>query len=367
MGIPFNPGDKVHFDSTIHLSKSQISEIADQLRKYGGTSFIIVKAGKNISNDTPQKLGATGGIKEISIHKLINSVKAQRRFLEASQDGLIGFQNSNGRRALTNKGAKMLSNLRSGQSTRSADSTKKNQIKANGAKETLNISDSSRSKYEKISATSNYDPREIDEASVEIDEAPVNKELDEDEAVSNIDIISEEDYAKFLAQINKIATFKSDTEKESGPTEKITSSALSNEKLIQSKTAARLAAPKHIEKIKHSDRGEVDQLDLKANKENARLAAASKKDELAAEKKRQFIKKDLAKTELRSEELDQALIVDDEINKSTLNEMLANNEINEDAKKRLSGAANIDERLLTDMLKEQLIDIQAYNKIIKSP
>lgn len=365
-----------HSGDSYNPRKSQMKALENYLNTSESTSFLIISNTNRLSKGTLETGKKTHAFtyqnEVIDMAALEGNDALGNAVIDAIRGGTFGTLGKNGRMALTAKYKELLTKAnsiipkrRSTIQDKEKSSTETDKNESRGELETHNPT---ASKNERTSAVRIEDSSEA--ASNEdlgvLEEEAINEEINEGELDTEYDEISQEEYEKFLGQINKIMNLERDTEKKSGTTGKTASRALPREELEKSNATARLASPIHIEETK-SSRGKVDLSDLGAEKENDRVAAAFEKDELAADKRRQFIKTDLAKTEVKLEKLDQALIVDDEINKSNLNEMLENNEISEDAKNRLSKSGNIDEKLLTNMLKENLIDIQAYNKIIKSP
>jgi hypothetical protein len=347
----------------------EFQAFAALLNLEGGTSFIYAKPtaqrGELQTGNTTRRFTY---LSKVGIKEMEESDAVRSQFFEAFRNGVAGIQRSNGRLALTGKASNILSKVNFAILNRRRQS---NQALA-AIEEDQSTKSMDKSKTKTVASASNPKVDEIEQNSAEIEQNSeeighkVDSDIDEQEAeqVSEFDIISEEVYAKFLAQINKITNPEKETDKDESLSSKDNSSNnLSTQKTYRKQTKSRTLT-KPINKTEHISSTETDDSARIIGKEGKRRRAAEEKDEIADQKKRDFIKSDIKKAEIKTKSVNDSLIIDQDINELELKKMLHNNEINKAAMDRLLECANLDGKFLKNMHEEGLINIDAYKKLM---
>lgn len=328
-----------------------------------GQDFVIIK---KENTDEIRKGQPTTKI-EAARHKItdLSDDMIRNAFMEALFEGkgLVGFLQGN--KLAFGKGAELLSQrnvvITARRQPRDQEDTT-TQSAANRRQSSLKAKDVVTSQDEDSNKSqSSTEPMFLDEELVSADE-----DAGEVESFTSFEIIPDEIYQRFLAQFKKLIQ-PDRSERESAP-HRASQSAASIIKEDISKTTKRLTSPTQMKSEKQTSTKEegVEKSEKRGIEERARATAAKEKDEKAKEKLRRFIETDLAKTENKAAEINRGSISHQEIDKAILDEMLENNEISEEAMKKIIDCANVDEKFLDDMLKAQppLIDNRAYDKLM---
>lgn len=364
------------------ISRELNSSMVNFLKNQRSVSFVVIdpESSRNILAGKERQFTPLT-LKKYSTNDL-SDARAGMEILDALREGSLGIQHEDGKVAFKDKYSQMLAKAKvviaassfsshlkkskkegsSGIENRQTNASPEEPQGLEGSQVAEESTDLKKTKHAEFRGNAQKIP----------EEAEIDEENEEIETISNFDVISDEDYSRFLAQINKIMDLESHKED------------ISTDKTDQ-KGGRTLMMPRDFRKNKNSNnqiqkpviakkassQDREDEISERvAGEREARLEASHKRDEKAAEKKRLFIKSDLTKSEIRSSEVVDSVKVDSiknekDIDKSVLNDMLKNNEISEEAKKVIETSANIDETFLGVMLKENLINIEAYNKFIK--
>lgn len=376
-----------------HRTESQMSIITELLKSQGGSSsydsFVILP---ETAAESPGRQRKISHIEAELLHvrDLCRSEAIRTRFINAIQRGRVGFQTANNQLTFSRKCAEWLSDAniavtalrrRTSVASEKEEPVKKQEkhVESSHTKEeTSQISSSKKVQQEHSQETSAH---ELDKDVVEV------------ESFTEFGVISDEVYAKFLLQFNKISTTVGKPDKETLAEVSVDMESTENAAVAKAKAKSsfRLTLAKRLlEAGKHHSIAEkrTDQMAKRIIKKEIRFLAGLEKDELAAKKMREFIKTDLTKSEIKSTNINRAsntdgerskatldkIVKDDEIteagmskmleineiNEAALNKMLENNEITEAAMHALLTHKNIDEKFLKSLLEKELISENAY-------
>ncbi|MBA3816712.1 MAG: hypothetical protein H0X29_09400 [Parachlamydiaceae bacterium] len=289
----------------------------------------------------------------------------------AKLKGLTAFEGADGRVLGTARfGTLMRESQQAGKSTtvkkRSPINTeeiiRKNKITPREPNANINTRESTDSSIAKVPKEQDID-EEPNIANEDIEDI-TNSDVSERNLEEDFQEISDEEYEKIWTQFNKIINPEKSSDKEEK--EITTETAITVMPDRKTKTTANRIFSNNKANFTFNKAGSkaLDDAENIAASEETRFTASVRKDELATEKLRRHIKADLFKTEIKTEEAKELTIASLEISKAALKKMLAHHEISEVAVEALLNSANIDEKFLTHMLKEDLINLDTYNIFI---
>lgn len=401
MPASFNPS----FHTYDNRTESQISSIAAFAERQGGSpshgySFVIL----------PETVAEEGGLETSGRQRKISHLKAEllhvkdlykseamrTRLINAMQRGLVGFQLENNHLALPRKCADKLSKAKvSVTALRRRRTTHTAPEKGEPVKKQKKHEELPHTKEETSQASSLKKAKPEPQENIDYE---LDKDVVEVKSYISFDGISDEDYARFWLQFNKISTIADTSEKETSAdaSTDVESSVGAAVIKAKAKSTTRLTLAKHLLESAHHYSGtdkETDRMAKRIIKKEIRFLADLEKDALAAKKLRDFIRADLTKAEIKSTfinraskadremskasldkivkdaEITEAALSDmleiNEINEAALNKMLENNEITEDAMYALLKSKSIDEKFLKNLLAKELISKNAYKLFIK--
>lgn len=356
-------------------------EIAKFLQEGGGrgsSSFMVLKKASDSGTKHPSRGRDTFKMKEYKLEdlgNLKNNPHKLQKFRDAIEKGLFALKNEAGRLEVTLDGRKMLEGAFVVLKQKKTDAFKQNKTPSvtSTAPQTVSKEIPKKTSNEPPVTQTEAHPEPVDavhykkvahdEDVAHNEEIAQDEEIDENEGeqLLDFDIISEERYNMLLEMIQKIGSEDSDVQQKKS--EEIPSGSVQteNSKKLNISSRTRLQGVS-VEAKQHSKKSEI--ASSKAHEEDARVESATKKDELAAKKKRRHIESDQLKSEIRTAAKNQQLIIDQQVDEDALNVMLKNEEINEEAKNRLLECANVDEKFLTDMYNAQMISDEVYNKFM---